>query len=123
MIMIVVLLSLATPTLISHYAFSTGILQLLCVFQGAAGTINWYLNESPILDTSDNYSIEHHIANRSLIVSVGVLLNENMAPLELIGDYKCEFVTNTVSEINGWKAECKDILIIMIVKKIDLMNH
>ena len=104
-----------TPKLTEHYSFSAdGILQTLCVFQGAPGTIKWYHNDSPIPETGSIYNIDVHIANFTSLVYIGVLLDERST--DFVGDYKCVFQAHFVSEKNGWTTECKDNYLFIYVK-------
>ena len=94
--------------MIDEYVYSTDALQLICVFAGTPGTIQWYLNEHSIPNSSDSYNIDYHIVNSTTLTFVGVLLNQEMTLLELLGDYKCEFATSIIMENSGWNSECKD---------------
>ena len=105
-LILIFVFGIENPELSAHYGSSDRLLQLLCVFQGTPGTIQWYLNEAPISTSSGEYGIEYHIGNRTSHVLVSTLFSDR-DPLQLLGDYKCELTANIVEETNGWKTQCK----------------
>ena len=85
------------PSLQYYYSATTEPFQLLCVFHGAPGIIQWFVNES-LIATNDIYNIDTIIANASHFMYLSVLTVYSNTTLDWAGDYKCDFQTHFVYE-------------------------
>ena len=77
------------------------------MFQGTPGTIQWYRDDVPLAFSHMNYTITQELTNKTSFVYVSTMVISDRPPLEILGDYKCEFTANIVREQNEWLAECK----------------
>lgn len=99
------LYSSVAPRVIDHYPFAVDLLQLVCVLQGASGTIEWYMDETLLPSTV----VSNQLVNRTSLVYVSDLFIDSKPLLQLLGDYKCQLTTDIVQQLNGWKTESEQI--------------